>query len=204
MPTDILSPEAPPTDVTQTQQPAQQVQPAQQGQPQAGQTEVGQQQVEDYKLDIPLDGNEPADIAVYEQNTKALAKELGLSKEAAQKLVNRDIALRVEGQKRIDAAIDQQKTRWAEQTRSDTEVGGQNLDRSLGDARTVLDKFGTPAFKKEITESGYGNNVELIRLLARVGKVMREDGIVQAQQPARDSRRIADLMYPSMSAQQES
>ena len=203
MPTDILSPEAPPTDFTQTQSPAQQAQPAQQGQPQAGQPETAQQ-TEDYVLDIPRDGNESADIQAYEQNTKALAKELGLSKDAAQKLVNRDVALRVEGEKRITAAIEQQKTRWADQTRSDTEVGGQNLDRSLGDARTVLDKFGTPAFKKEITESGYGNNVELIRLLARVGKVMREDNLVQAQQPARDSRRIADLMYPSMSAQQES
>jgi len=139
---------------------------------------------------------------LYKDATKALAKELNLSKDAAQKIIKRDIAMKAEGEKRIAALVEEQKTKWADQTRSDQEIGGQNLDRSLGDARAVLDRFGTPAFKREISESGYGNNVELIRILSRIGKAMREDGMVQAQQPARDSRKIADLMYPSMSAQQ--
>lgn len=202
-----MSSEATPADSTQQQQSTQQPQQPQQqpGDQFAKQenAEPGKAQTnnyEEYELDIPQEDG--VDITLYKDATKALAKELNLSKEAAQKIIQRDLAMKAEGEKRIAALVEEQKTKWADQTRADQEIGGQNLDRSLGDARAVLDRFGTPAFKREITESGYGNNVELIRILSRIGKVMREDGFVQAQQPARDSRKIADLMYPSMSAQQ--
>lgn len=207
MSTDPMSSEATPADSTQQQQSTQQPQQPQQqpGDQFAKQenAEPGKAQTnnyEEYELEIPQEDG--VDITLYKDATKALAKELGLSKEAAQKIIQRDLAMKAEGEKRISALVEEQKTKWADQTRADQEIGGQNLDRSLGDARAVLDRFGTPAFKREITESGYGNNVELIRILSRIGKVMREDGFVQAQQPARDSRKIADLMYPSMSAQQ--
>lgn len=204
MPTDVITdPQATLTDPAQQQQqpPQQPPQPQQQSDPNAVQQKTDEkaaQNQEDYELEIPHE--EGIDISMYRDATKALAKELGLSKEAAQKLIQRDVAMKAEGEKRIAALVEEQKAKWADQTRADQEVGGQNLDRALGDARAVLDRFGTPAFKKEISESGYGNNVELIRLLSRVGKVMREDGFVQAQAPARDSRKIADLMYPSMAA----
>ena len=184
----------------QGQQPAQPQQAQNVQQPQQNAEAAAPTQPEDYSLDLPQGGS--PDLAQYEAQTKALAKELGLSKEAAQKIVQRDLAMKEEGERRITEVVEQQRQAWAEQTKADTEVGGSNLERSIGDARTVLDKFATPAFKKEITESGYGNNVELIRLLSRIGKVMREDGFVQAREPARDSRKIADLMYPSMSANQ--
>lgn len=184
----------------QGQQPAQPQQAQNVQQPQQNAEAAAPTQPEDYSLDLPQGGN--PDLAQYEAQTKALAKELGLSKEAAQKIVQRDLAMKEEGERRILEVVEQQRHAWAEQTKADTEVGGSNLERSIGDARAVLDKFATPAFKKEITESGYGNNVELIRLLSRIGKVMREDGFVQAREPARDSRKIADLMYPSMSANQ--
>ena len=208
MSTDLTNPEATPADSTfaQQQSASQPQQPQQQsGNPPAKQenTEAGKAQTnnyEEYELEIPEEDG--VDITLYKDATKALAKELNLSKDAAQKIIKRDIAMKAEGEKRIAALGEEQKTKWADQTRSDQEIGGQNLDRSLGDARAVLDRFGTPAFKREISESGYGNNVELIRILSRIGKAMREDGMVQAQQPARDSRKIADLMYPSMSAQQ--
>lgn len=205
--------EATPADPTQQNSQAQQGQSApapqqtQQSAAQAGQnanagSANAQQQEVDYVFNFPRE--EGVDVSYYESSTKALAKELGLSKEAAQKIVDRDVQMRAEGEKRIAAIVEEQKTKWAEQTRADKEVGGQNLESALGSARSVLDRFGTPEFKKEISESGYGNNVELIRLLSRIGKAMKEDGFVQAQAQPRDSRRIADLMYPSMSAQQES
>jgi len=204
-------PEASPADLQQ-----QQPQSAPTPQPQQQRTDYSNQQnansdaeneapeqpkFEEYELEIPHE--EGVDISLYRDATKALAKDLGLSKEAAQKVIERDLAMKVEGERRIHALIEEQKESWANETRADKEIGGQNLERSLGDARAVLDRFGTPAFTKQINESGYGNNAELIRLLSRVGKAMREDGFVQAQGPARDSKKIADLMYPSMSAQQQ-
>jgi len=205
--------EATPADSMQQNSQAQQAQSApaqqqaQQAAAQAGQNANAgnanaQQQEVDYVFNFPRE--EGVDVSYYESSTKALAKELGLSKEAAQKIVDRDVQMRAEGEKRIAAIVEEQKTKWAEQTRADKEVGGQNLDSALGNARSVLDRFGTPEFKKEISESGYGNNVELIRLLSRIGKAMKEDGFVQAQAEPRSSRKIADLMYPSMAAQQES
>jgi hypothetical protein len=66
----------------------------------------------------------------------------------------------------------------------------------------VIDRFGTEELKQEINQSGYGDNPEIIRIMARIGRAMREDNLVQASGAPRDSKRIADLMYPSMQANQ--
>lgn len=163
---------------------------------QGAQDAASQQQVA-YDLKLP-DGS-ILDSAYLDQ-TKSLAKEMNLTPEAAQKLVERDNYLQ-----------QQQLTKWNEQVvqwegvvKSDKEIGGDNFQASVNDARTALDKFGSPEFKAMLNQSGYGNHPELVRLLSRVGKAMREDSMMNGSSSgsSRQEKSMVDIFYPGMSANQ--
>lgn len=174
-------------------------------QSQAGNTNQGtqgtaqQQQVYDLKLPdgSSLDGT-------YLEQTKQLAKDLGLTPEAAQKLVERDNALTQGMTQQQVAKWNEQVTQWEGAVKSDKEIGGNHFQASVTDARTALDKFGTPEFKAMLNQSGYGNHPELIRLLSRVGKAMREDRMVTTPSSgsAQKEKSMVDVFYPGMTATQ--
>jgi hypothetical protein len=157
-----------------------------------------QTQQSDFELKLPEGSNLDAS---YLEQTKALAKELGLSQEAAQKLVERDSGLLSSVSERNAVQVREKTEQWAKDAQADKEIGGGNFQSSVNDARTALDKFGSPEFKNMLNQSGVGNHPELIRLLARVGKAMREDKMVTtSSQPARAQKSFAEAFYPSMSA----
>jgi hypothetical protein len=157
-----------------------------------------QAQQSDFELKLPEGSNLDAS---YLEQTKALAKELGLSQEAAQKLVERDSGLLSSVSERNAVQVREKTEQWAKDAQADKEIGGGNFQSSVNDARTALDKFGSPEFKNMLNQSGVGNHPELIRLLARVGKAMREDKMVTtSSQPARAQKSFAEAFYPSMSA----
>jgi|688.fasta_scaffold33106_6 hypothetical protein len=167
----------------------------------SGSAQQTQTQNQAYELKVPEGANLDAS---YLEQTKALAKELGLSQEAAQKLVERDAGLMSSVSERNTAQVREKTEQWAKDAEADKEIGGSNFQSSVTDARTALDKFGTPEFKNLLNQSGVGNHPELIRLLARVGKAMREDKMVtSSSQPARDQKSFADAFYPSMANKSE-
>lgn len=198
------------TNATQTQQTAASADGQQQGQQQStaansqtqGSATSGnaqtQTQQQAYELKLPEGSSLDAS---YLEQTKALAKELGLSQEAAQKLVERDSGLMSSAHERNMAKVRENTEQWAKDAQADKEIGGNNFQSSVTDAKTALDKFGTPEFKNLLNQSGVGNHPELIRLLSRVGKAMREDKMVTtSSQPARAQKSFAEAFYPSMSA----
>lgn len=196
------------TNASQTQQAAASADGQQQGQQQStsansqtqGSATSGnaQTQQSDFELKLPEGSNLDAS---YLEQTKALAKELGLSQEAAQKLVERDSGLMSSAHERNMAKVRENTEQWARDAQADKEIGGNNFQSSVTDAKTALDKFGTPEFKNLLNQSGVGNHPELIRLLSRVGKAMREDKMVTtSSQPARAQKSFAEAFYPSMSA----
>lgn len=195
------------TNATQTQQAAASADGQQQGTQQStaanSQTSnatsgSAQTQQSDFDLKLPEGSNLDAS---YLEQTKALAKELGLSQEAAQKLVERDSGLLSSVSERNAVQVREKTEQWAKDAQADKEIGGGNFQSSVTDARTALDRFGSPEFKNMLNQSGVGNHPELIRLLARVGKAMREDKMVTtSSQPARAQKSFAEAFYPSMSA----
>jgi hypothetical protein len=118
---------------------------------------------------------------------KELAKGMNLTQKQAQKLVD----LQVESVKRAlapeqisdsvleawDTIIDNQRTSWSKQLRSDKDLGGVNLDSNLKIANRTLAQFGSPALKEALKESGWSSNPELVRLLVRVGGAISEDSL---------------------------
>lgn len=105
-----------------------------------------------------------------------LAKDLDLSQEQAQKVVDLYAA---EVLPHIHQAFAEQQAQkvesWLQASMKDQEIGGTRFDESVSIAKKALDAFGTPALKAALDDSGLGNHPEVIRLLANIGKRISED-----------------------------
>ncbi len=137
-----------------------------------------------------VDGEKPADAPiVYDfkapegveldasavERFKAVAGDLKMPADQAQKVVDLYADLR---KAETDAFVKQVET-WGEETKADKEYGGDKLPETLASARKVIDTFGTPEFKSLLDSSGMGNHPEVVKLLAKVGKAISEDGFIR-------------------------
>ena len=104
-----------------------------------------------------------------------VAKELDLSQDAAQKVLDKVAPVL---QRRQAQAVEEVKEEWASDSKSDQEFGGESLDANLTVAKSALDTFGTDALKSLLSESGLGNHPEIIRFMYRAGKAISEDSYV--------------------------
>jgi len=136
-----------------------------------------------------------------------LAKELDLTQEQAQKLVDFEASRMTQFQSAQAQAFANQVAAWGEETRGDKEVGGQAFDASVQAAGLAMNRFGTPELRaifglpsKENPKGlGLGNHPELIRFIARVGKAMGEDTFHSGagKDPGSDVS-LAQKFYPGM------
>ncbi|NMM70778.1 peptidase [Serratia marcescens] len=124
-------------------------------------------------------------LAVFEP----IAKELGLSQEQAQKLV--DIYPQIQQQQA--ESWSKQVADWGEQVKADKEIGGDKFNASVGAAQRALDQFGNPELREYLNASGLGNHPALVRFCAKVGKAMAEDTFVVPNQGGQ--RSAADILY---------
>ena len=129
-------------------------------------------------------GDQPADEATLAAFTP-LAKELGLTNEAAQKLATFHA-------EQINGILAQQKgtldntwtttqETWRSAARADPEygngAGGKTFEENGALIAKGLASFGTPALNKALVEFGMGNHPEFARFFYRVGKAVSEDTI---------------------------
>ncbi len=118
-----------------------------------------------------------------------VAKELNLSQDAAQKVVDKVAPLMA---KQSQEAFEQVNNAWLEATKSDKEFGGDKLNANLAVAKKALDAFGTPELRELLNKTGLGNNPEVIRAFYRAGKAMSEDSYVPGgKQPTAAAKRDA-------------
>lgn len=105
---------------------------------------------------------------------KTLAKEMSLTQEQAQKLVDLD------AQKSLAhvETLKQASTSWLAAAKTDKEIGGDTFDVNLGIANKALEAFGSPEFRKMLDVTGFSNHPEVIRTFYKVGKAISEDGFV--------------------------
>ncbi|CAI0712139.1 Uncharacterised protein [Serratia quinivorans] len=118
-----------------------------------------------------------------------IAKELGLTQEQAQKLV--DIYPQIQQQQA--EAWSKQVAEWGEQVKADKEIGGDKFTASVGLAQRALDQFGNPELREYLQVSGLGNHPALVRFCTKVGKSMAEDSFVVPNQGGQ--RSAADILY---------
>lgn len=129
-----------------------------------------------------------------------VAKELNLTQEAASKVLE---VFRQKSEARAVADGDALVTGWEQATKADAEIGGVKLERSVALARKALEVYGTPALRQLLGPiasggSGLGSHAEVIRLLSKVGALVKEDAVVPASAasaPAVDSQDYATRVY---------
>ncbi len=149
------------------------------------------------KYDIKLPETSFFDEAALERTT-AIARELGLPQEGAQKMT--DFA-HGEVAKYHESLVSSHKTQvneWAKNVKADPEIGGAAFQQNADLANRVLDKFSNPEFRKVLNDTGYGNHPELVRVFARIGKVLGDDTLVMGNHGGSNAgKSLAEKLYPT-------
>ena len=133
------------------------------------------------------------------------ARGMKLSQDQYQSLVEYDTkraAAATEG-----AVVDYQNrvNGWADATKADTELGGEDLQRNLSVAKLGMDTYGTPELAQLLAAPspenpdglGLGNHPEIIRLFNRVGGTLKESDLIEGDTVVQGETGLKK-MYPSM------
>ena len=166
----------------------------------------------------PADGDKPADKPEEEQKQEGapekyeftagegveldsdalkdfepVARDLNLTNEQAQKLVDAYPKILAGVQQRQAEAWQKQTEGWAETVKADKEIGGDKLTANLSAAQRALDQFGTPELKEYLNATGLGNHPDLVKTFVKIGKAMSEDGMVTGRESGQ--RSAAEVLY---------
>lgn len=114
---------------------------------------------------------------------KPVAKELNLTQEQAQKLVDVQTQVAQRWQEAVQQHVIDTRTGWREATAADTEIGGEKFAENLAVAKAGRDAFGNDALKTLLDESGLGDHPEVIRFFYKVGKANSEHDFVNSGKP---------------------
>ena len=139
----------------------------------------------------------PKDLPVDREGMatfKQVAADLGLSQEQAQSLVDLQAGRLQAAAAEQSAAWEKQQADWQAAVRADREIGGSELAARVGVAKRAIARFGSPALRKVLTETGLGNHPELVRFAYRVGRAIADDGVILPSQPGR-RRSAAETLY---------
>lgn len=125
-----------------------------------------------------------------------VAKEMDLSQDQAQKLVDSVAPQMLQAQQALHA---KQVADWTESAKTDKEFGGEKLSENLAVAKKALDTFGTPELTKLLNDTGLGNHPEIIRAFYKAGKQISQGAFVSGSQaPVSQNATAASKLYPDM------
>lgn len=128
----------------------------------------------------------------------SIAKEFGLSQEAASKIGAMGIKLQQQAADNVINAIIAQREEWGTSAKAEL---GKDFEAVKKDAAAGLASLEAkiPNLRQVFNETGAGNRVEIIRLLAEVGKLTKEDdGSKLGTGVANSTPSAAKIMYPNM------
>lgn len=122
----------------------------------------------------------------------AHAKAQGLSQEEAK-------ALLVDQEKQLAVRVERQAEKWREEAQNDKEIGGAKFNESVELAKRVVDKFGSPRLKAEMTRWGHGNHPEWVRVFASIGRHFADDkAVFPDAKPSATPKSAEQILYPTM------
>ncbi len=122
-----------------------------------------------------------------------VARELNLSQEAAQKMLDRVGPAMAQQQR---SALHTLSEQWLTDTRADREIGGDKLDANIAIARKARNAFGSESLRTLLNETRLGNHPEVIKFFVKVGKAISEDAFVPGgTRPPSGGRDAAAVLY---------
>lgn len=114
---------------------------------------------------------------------RPIAKELNLTQEQAQKLVDVQAHTAQRWQEAVQQHVVDTRLGWRESAQTDEEIGGDKFAENLAIAKVGRDTFGNDALKALLDESGLGDHPEVIRFFYKVGKANSEHDFVNSGKP---------------------
>lgn len=126
------------------------------------------------------------------------AEENGLTQKQAEAQLNLELSKAQAAQE----AHQKQVNDWAEQTKADKDLGGDNFNKTVELAVRARDKFASPEFIQMLDKSGFGNHPEVVRFFKSIGEAMSEDSHVSGTLPSNTNVSDGKLFYPSMTKTQ--
>jgi len=139
-----------------------------------------------------------------------VAQKYKLPQEGAQELVNL-FGARLKAQTEAHTKTwNEAMGKWQDEAKADSEIGGDNWDRTQTRISLALKKLSPPNSKdgngkdlgtnplEEILKmTGMGNHVEFSRLLEKVGMILEDDKIDVGHALGQSTKTGADVMYPN-------
>jgi hypothetical protein len=169
-----------------------------------GTTKEGEDGVADKPVDAPekyedfvVPDGVVLDPATMDE-ANGLFKEMNLSQENAQKLIDFQAKRAADDMKSATETWSKTMEDWATSAKNDKEFGGEKFNANIAIAKEGKDAFGGEGFDNMLEETGVGNHPEMLRFLVKVGAVVKEHDILQGTSSARSNTSAADRMYPTM------
>jgi hypothetical protein len=147
------------------------------------------------KYDLKAPEGVDLDASVVE-GTAAISRELGLSNEQAQKLLEHQAQVLGNISTAQAEQVETLSQTWKDEVIHDKEFGGDKLPATTAKATRALDRF-FPELKAGLKGSPFANHPALIRGLARIGAAMGEDQMVQPGSTLGGEQSVVDILYPT-------
>lgn len=124
-----------------------------------------------------------------------LARELGLTQEQANKMVELHAQSLMRANEAAREQIASQMQQWNESLRTDPDFGGAKFNENVAVAQKAVQAFGSPELTQVLNETGLGNHPALVKAFHQIGKAISEDRFVQGNQSS-GPRSAGQIMYP--------
>jgi hypothetical protein len=176
----------------------------------SGDGDAADESVPDQYAFEPPEGVDPALIDEASLETfKGLAKDIGLSQSAFDKLVEFDLQRSQAAAEEAVSGWNERVDGWRDNARNDSEIGGKNFDATIKSVGKLVDQFGDDAFKAVLrspSESNpdglaIGNHPAVLRFLSRIAAKIGDPPVVEGDDKQTEDSSFsakAARMYPSM------
>lgn len=102
-------------------------------------------------------------------------KAKGMTTREAQGLADKFIKVQQDRAAKQAEAWSETVAKWVDDAKADKEIGGAKWDGTVSNAQRAVKTLGTPALAEYLNATGGGNHPELIRFMAKVGPMIKED-----------------------------
>jgi len=91
-------------------------------------------------------------------------------------------------------ALQAAHTKWAEDARADTEIGGAQFEANLAVAQKGLEQF-FPELKEHLDITGLGNHPAVIKGFMRIGKAISQDKFLPGGPTPTSNKQTTTVLY---------
>ena len=165
----------------------------------AGKPEGDKAAQEDFQISVPK--GYQADQGMID-GFKGVAKDLGLKGEQAQKVADWYFKATEQAAQQAQHKQEEQFVKWAEESKSDKEIGGKDFQANLNVALKAMRTYADKDAIDLINQTGLGNHKAMIRMFAKIGKALGEDKLPGAPPSPGESKQesvpLEQQLYPTM------